>query len=63
MRPEVTRRALLALLMITGIYLAARMTGWTGPDTRVEFEPILLYPGVFIVTLWGLARLTRGGWR
>lgn len=63
MRPEVARRALLALLMIAGIYLVARTSGWTGPGARAEFEPILLYPGVVIITLWGLVRLARGGWR
>lgn len=60
MRPKVMQRAIVALVVIAGLYLCARALGWTGPNPRVELEPRLLYPAIVIVSAWGIARLTRG---
>jgi hypothetical protein len=60
MRPEVFKRAVIAVLLISGIYAMARVLDWTGPHSNVQFEPLLLWPGVFIISLWGLSRLFKG---
>jgi hypothetical protein len=58
MSPRKTH-AIRSLTLIASIYIVARMAGWTGPDTQIDWDPGLMYPAIAIITLWGIARMTR----
>ena len=56
---RVQARAVRALALIVALYVIARLIGWTGPHTTVDWRPDLMYPAVLLITLWAIAKLAR----
>lgn len=55
---EHTRQHVLkSCLLLVVVYIAARSAGWIGPHATVQFEPRLLWPGIALITAWGISRL------
>ena len=50
-----------SVLLIGGVYVLARVLQWTGPGAHVEFIPELLWPGIVLISFWGLWRLAGKG--
>lgn len=55
-----TARVVRALTVVAALYIVARFVGWTGPYSRIDWEPGLMYPAIAVITLWGIARITKG---
>lgn len=51
--------AIRSLCLIAALYIMARTLRWIGPDSAVEWMPELMWPAIGIITLWGIARMTR----
>ena len=51
--------AIRSLCLIAAVYIMARALRWTGPNSTVEWAPELMWPAIGIITLWGIARMTR----
>lgn len=57
MTPHVRAYALRCVLLVGAMYMLARLAGWTGPGNGPPLVPELLWPGIGLITLWGLWRL------
>ena len=60
-----TRKHLLqSILLIAAAWLLFRSLGMIGPGSEVHLSPgqtRFLWVAITLISLWGLARLTRGG--
>jgi uncharacterized BrkB/YihY/UPF0761 family membrane protein len=54
-----TGRVVQALALIVALYVLASFIHWTGPNSRVRWDPRLMYPAIAIITAWGVARIAR----
>lgn len=51
--------AIRSLCLIAAIYIMARTLRFIGPGSTIEWTPELMWPAIGIITLWGIARMTR----
>lgn len=58
-KPTRMGHAVQALALIVALYVLASFIRWTGPDSRVRWDPRLMYPAIAIITAWGVARIAR----
>lgn len=52
-------RVVQALALVVALYVLANFIRWTGPNSRVRWDPRLMYPAIAIITAWGVARIAR----
>lgn len=57
MNQATKQHILQAALLLGSAYVLARVLHWTGPGADVEFIPELLWPGIVVISLWGLWRV------